>query len=47
MIPDYPRLNFPAVKLCLTLQPHSSASGNPRSGIRFVVGAKLWWFILL
>ncbi|EEB22878.1 hypothetical protein BACDOR_04665 [Phocaeicola dorei DSM 17855] len=40
-------MNSPSVKLCLTLQPHSSASGKPRGGIRFVVGAKLWQYILL
>ena len=40
-------MNLPIVKLCLTLQPHSSASESPRSRIRSVVGAKLWQFILL
>ncbi|CAG9891775.1 hypothetical protein BOVA514_2129 [Bacteroides ovatus] len=40
-------MNFPTVKLCLPLQPHSLASGILRSGIRSVVGAKLWRFILL
>jgi hypothetical protein len=38
---------FSFVKLNFDLQPHSSASGNLRSGIRSVVGAKLWRFILL
>jgi len=38
---------FTFVKLNFDLQPHSSASGNLRSGIRSVVGAKLWRFILL
>ena len=34
-------------RMLTDLQPHSSASGNLRSGIRSVVGAKLWQFILL
>ena len=38
---------FSFVKLSFDLQPHFSASGNLRSGIRSVVGAKLWRFILL
>jgi len=38
---------FSFVKLSFDLQPHSSASENLRSGIRSVVGAKLWRFILL